>query len=311
MKLRKYIALGLVSIAALTGCGSSSQPQNETSTQNSEVEVEKDTEAKVGEEALRVVSGTVAATQVLDYLEADLVGVPTTSSKLPARYDGVPDVGMAMNPDLEKVVSLTPDLFVVDKNFKEKIDESASTFGLNMFYFDTTNYKNFITSIEELGKAVYKEENAALLVEELRKVETEITSKAEGVESPTVAVLFGASENFMLATETSYIGDLVALVGGENITKHFEEGMSSSYIQFSLEQIVEQNPDYILRFAHGNLEETKKSFDAFFEKSPAWSTLDAVKEGRVIDLDPSIFNVSANIYVKDAISTLGQIFYGE
>ena len=27
--------------------------------------------------------------------------------------------------------------------------------------------------------------------------------------------------------------------------------MSSAYVPFSLEQILEQNPDYVLRFAHG------------------------------------------------------------
>ena len=62
----------------------------------------------------------------------------------------------------------------------------------------------------------------------------------------------------MLATETSYLGDLLKTVGGTNIATELDGSAKSPYLQFSLEQIVQTNPDYILRFAHGNLEETKK-----------------------------------------------------
>jgi iron complex transport system substrate-binding protein len=133
----------------------------------------------------------------------------------------------------------------------------------------------------------------------------------KGEKAPTVAIIFGGGDNFMLATETSYLGDLVKTVGGENITSKLEGDMSSAYVPFSLEQILEQNPDYVLRFAHGNIEETKKSFDDAFDKNPAYKELDAYKNGKVVDLDPSIFNVSANLQVKEAIKTLGNVFYGK
>lgn len=68
-------------------------------------------------------------------------------------------------------------------------------------------------------------------------------------------------EEVGMTTEASYIGDLVSRVGAENIATKLAEDPTAGYIQFSLEQIMEQNPDYILRFAHGNIEETKKSFD--------------------------------------------------
>ena len=73
-----------------------------------------------------------------------------------------------------------------------------------------------------------------------------------------MAVIFGAGENFMLATDTSYLGDLVKTLGATNITSKLDGDMSSGYVQFSLEQILAQNPDYVLRFAHGNIEQTKK-----------------------------------------------------
>ena len=41
----------------------------------------------------RVVATTVAVTEIMDALEVDLVGVPTSSKTLPKRYKGLPEVG--------------------------------------------------------------------------------------------------------------------------------------------------------------------------------------------------------------------------
>ena len=292
-KLKKLIPLVLVSALFVTGCTSKSGA-----------------EVKEGEnKEISVVSATVSATQVLDKLDANVVGIPTTKLEIPEKFKGLPEVGQAMNPDLEIVASLKPDIFVMDSMFKEKVENSMKEYNLDTFYFNTGTYTEFVKSIEELGKRINKEESAAKLVSELKEVEKEATANKKG-EGPTVAIIFGGSDNFMLATETSYLGDLVKTVGGKNITNNLEGDKTSPYMQFSLEQILKENPDYVLRFAHGNIEETKKAFDTAFDKNPVYQDLDAYKNGKIIDLDPSVFNVSANLSIKEAIKTLGNIFYG-
>lgn len=293
MKFRKLASVFMVSALFLTGCQASSTGQSK--------EEEK--------EKVSVVSATVSATQVLDKLDAEVIGVPTTKMELPQKYKDLPQVGQAMSPDLEIVASLEPDLFVMDNMFKEKVEESMKAYDLNTFFFDTSTYTSFLSSIEKLGAKIGEEKEATKLINELKDVEKEAKSNKKG-EAPTVAILFGGGENFMLATDTSYLGDLTKTVGAKNIANNLDTNVKSPYIQFSLEQILEQNPDYILRFAHGELEQTKKAFDQAFDKNSAYKELDAVKNNKVIDLDPSVFNVSANLQVKEAIKTLGEIFYG-
>lgn len=293
MKFRKLASVFMVSALFLTGCQASSRGQSK--------EEEK--------EKVSVVSATVSATQVLDKLDAEVIGVPTTKMELPEKYKDLPQVGQAMSPDLEIVASLEPDLFVMDNMFKEKVEESMKAYDLNTFFFDTSTYTSFLSSIEKLGAKIGEEKEATKLINELKDVEKEAKSNKKG-EDPTVAILFGGGENFMLATDTSYLGDLTKTVGAKNIANNLDTNVKSPYIQFSLEQILEQNPDYILRFAHGELEQTKKAFDQAFDKNSAYKELDAVKNNKVIDLDPSVFNVSANLQVKEAIKTLGEIFYG-
>ena len=297
MKLKKVLSVLMVSAMFLTGCASGNSGKQE----------EKKAEE---EKSVKVVACSVAATNVLNELGADIIGIPTTQLDIPEDLKDLPQVGQAMAPDLEKVASLEPDVFVMDKSFKESVEESMKEYDINTFYIDTTTYTNFLTSIEELGKEINKQEEAEKLISSLKESEKEV-AKIKGDTDATVAILFGSGENFMLATETSYLGDLLKTVGGTNIATELDGSAKSPYLQFSLEQIVQTNPDYILRFAHGNLEETKKAFDDAFDKNPAYAELDAVKNNKVIDLDSNIFNVSANLNVSEAIKTLGGILYGE
>lgn len=306
MKVKNLLSMMLVAGMMLVGCQNGGQDVDQ-STENPQPDqaVQEETPA----EAIKVVSATVSATNVLAELDAEVVGVPTTSQPLPAQYADLPEVGQAMSPDLEIVASLEPDLFVMDSNFQASVEESLSQYGLNTFFFETGSYSDFTNSIKQLGVEINREDEAKKLVSGIEASVTKALEK-KGDNSPTVAVIFGAGENFMLATDTSYLGDLVKTLGATNITSKLEGDMSSAYVQFSLEQILAENPDYVLRFAHGNIEETAKMFDAAFDSNEAYQQLDAVKSGKVYDLDPTIFNVSANLEITTAIETLGEIFYG-
>ena len=306
MKVKNLLSMILVAGTMLVGCQNDGQDVDQ-STENPQPDQAVQEETLV--EEVKVVSATVSATNVLAKLDAEVVGVPTTTQTLPAQYADLPEVGQAMSPDLEIVASLEPDLFVMDSNFQASVEESLSQYGLNTFFFETGSYSDFVNSIKQLGVEINREDEAKKLVNEIEASVTKALEK-KGDQSPTVAVIFGAGENFMLATDTSYLGDLVKTLGATNITSKLEGDMSSAYVQFSLEQILAENPDYVLRFAHGNIEETAKMFDAAFDSNEAYQQLDAVKSGKVYDLDPTIFNVSANLEITTAIETLGEIFYG-
>lgn len=306
MKVKNLLSMILVAGMMLVGCQNDGQDVDQ-STENPQPDQAVQEETLV--EEVKVVSATVSATNVLAKLDAEVVGVPTTTQTLPAQYADLPEVGQAMSPDLEIVASLEPDLFIMDSNFQASVEESLSQYGLNTFFFETGGYSDFVNSIKQLGVEINREDEAKKLVNEIEASVTKALEK-KGDQSPTVAVIFGAGENFMLATDTSYLGDLVKTLGATNITSKLDGDMSSGYVQFSLEQILAQNPDYVLRFAHGNIEQTKKMFDEAFDANDAYQELDAVKSGKVYDLDPSVFNVSANLEITTAIETLGEIFYG-
>ena len=292
-KFKKFFMGIFLSAGILTGC---TKAVENSSPENKEVSV---------------ISTTISAINVLDKLDAKLLGVPITSMEIPERYKDLPKIGKSLSPDLEVVTSLSPDLVIVDDMFKEKMDENLKAYNLNTFYFKTNTYSNFLESIKELGSKINRDKEATDLINQLKEVEKEVDKKRKS-KNPTVAIMFGSGDNFMLATENSYLGDLVKTVGGKNITNNLNANIDGfGYAQFSLEHLLQQNPEYILRFAHGNIEDTKIMFDKMFDQNPAYNDLDAVKNKKVYDLDSSIFNVSANLKVTEAIKTLGNILYGE
>lgn len=315
MKFKHLLSMILVSTTLLVGCQSSKGTEveeqipvvDETSSSTKQEEETTDVEKEV--EEIKVVAATVSATQVLAELNAEVLGVPATSQTLPDGYQDLPQVGQAMNPDLEIVASLNPDLFIMDASFKSSVEESLTEYGLNTFFFETGTYTAFLNSIKELGNAINRQDEATTLLNQLKQAE-EVALANKTEQTPTVAIIFGAGDNFMLATESSYLGDLAKTLGAINIASEIDTNIESAYIQFSLEQILAQNPDYVLRFAHGNIEETSKMFDEAFDKNEAYQQLDAVADGKVYDLDSTIFNVSANLKVTEAITKLGEILYG-
>ena len=112
MKFKHLLSMILVSTTLLVGCQSSKGTEveeqipvvDETSSSTKQEEETTDVEKEV--EEIKVVAATVSATQVLAELNAEVLGVPATSQTLPDGYQDLPQVGQAMNPDLEIVASL-------------------------------------------------------------------------------------------------------------------------------------------------------------------------------------------------------------
>ena len=90
MRVKKIasVLMAIILLVSIAGCSS---PKKETAKQVK------------SESKERVVATTVAVTEIMDALEVDLVGVPTSTKDLPKRYKGLPEVGNPMSPDMEKV----------------------------------------------------------------------------------------------------------------------------------------------------------------------------------------------------------------
>ncbi|SDC40152.1 iron complex transport system substrate-binding protein [Terribacillus halophilus] len=256
----------------------------------------------------RIVSTTVAITEILDALEVDgVVGKPTSYKELPERYADAVETGNPMNPDLELIASLDPtdilSVTTLEYDLKPVFDEA----GLPADYLDFTSLSAMQEEIAELGEKYDRTEQAAALNSRFKEKIDEIKARTADKERPKVLILLGVPGSYLVATDKSYIGDLVNQAGGENVV----QGENVEYLASNTEYLQQSNPDVILRAAHGMPEEVVDMFDDEFKTNDIWKHFAAVQNDRVYDLEETLFGTTGNIAADKALDELYSMLYEE
>lgn len=295
MKPRRLLSLCLAGMLALsaTGCVNQHPEQNTDD----------------GSDQVRIVATSPAAVDICDKLELDLVGVcSSTLSTIPERYQDVTTVGTAMSPDLEILKSLNPDYVISPNSLQSDLQPKYASIEVNSLFLNLRSVEGMYASIEGLGEKFDREEQAQALVEEYQQFMEEYRSQNEGKESPTVLVLMGLPGSYIVATESSYVGNLVKLAGGVNV---YGDGDGQEFLTANTEDMKTKEPDIILRAAHALPEDVVEMFQDEFETNDIWKHFEAVQEGRVYDLPYDLFGMSAKFNYPDALEELQPLLFGE
>ncbi|MBJ7927852.1 MULTISPECIES: heme ABC transporter substrate-binding protein IsdE [Bacillus cereus group] len=292
MRVKKIasVLMAIILLMSIAGCSS---PKKETAKQVK------------SESKERIVATTVAVTEIMDTLEVDLVGVPTSSKTLPKRYKGLPEVGNPMSPDMEKVKSLKPSEVLSVTTLEYELKPVFDGVGMKANFLDLTSLKNMQNSISDLGKKYGREKQAEEVVTKLDKKVASIQKEVKGKKEPTVLILLGVPGSYLVATEHSYIGDLVKQLGGKNIV----QGERVEYLASNTEYLKKADPDIILRAAHGMPDEVVKMFDKEFKTNDIWKHFAAVKNNRVYDLEERLFGTTGNLAAIEALDELKKMMY--
>jgi iron complex transport system substrate-binding protein len=111
---------------------------------------------------------------------------------------------------------------------------------------------------------------------------------------------------YIECTQNSYVGSLIEMGGGINLVTDPTE----DFVSWNTEALLELDPDIILRTAHALPDLVADMFAKEFEENDIWKHFRAVQEGRVYDLDYTVFGMSANFRWPEAFEQMAEIFYG-
>ena len=277
---------------SLTGCAVQNPPGEDEGTQQEP----------------RIISTSVSICDIMDRMQLDLVGVPDSSFRLPSRYDSVKRVGLPMSPDLEIVKSLKPTVIISPNSLQYDLKPQYESVGIASIFMNLMSVEGMMKSIGQLGELYGRKNEAAQILADYENFMKQYNERIKGSEKPKVLLLMGLPGSYMVATENSYVGDLVKLAGGENV---FAPDGNNAFLNLNTEAIVQTDPDIILRAAHGMPEEVKESFAKEFRENDIWKHFRAVQEGKVYDLDYNIFGMSASLEYQKALTELQDMLYGE
>ena len=134
-------------------------------------------------------------------------------------------------------------------------------------------------SIEELGTLLDKQDQANKLVDEFVDY---MSNFKTGTTKPKVLILMGLPGSYVVVTSSSYVGDLCELAGGENI---YGDGDGQDFINVSVEDMLEKQPDLILRTSQVMPDQVATMFENEFKNNSSWQNFEAVKNNKVYDLE--------------------------
>jgi len=272
---------------------------------NTQAEIEKK-QVEANEENDKIVATTLAITEIMDALNLDLVGIPTTQYDIPARYKNVTEVGNPMSPDMEIIQSLQPTDVLSVTTLEYDLKDSFDQMNLSAQFLKLDSVENMLDTIIELGNKYERMTEAAELRSSIEKKMESIKKQTEQEKTPTVLILLGVpGGSYLVATENSYVGNLVEVVGGKNAVT----GQSAEYISVNTEYLQQTNADVILRLSHGVPEQVAEEFQKEFSENDIWKHFNAVKNNRVFDLQEPIFATTANLNIKEAMDQLVEMLY--
>ena len=257
----------------------------------------------IPKDPVRVVSLAPNITEIVYALgqEKRLVGA-TTYSDYPPKADMLPKVGSYVHLDLERIVSLAPDLCLAIKDGNPIAAISRlESLGLPVYAVDPRDLESVMDTMSRIGGLLRADNEAEKLVKGMRHRIQAVESLVAKTDSrPGLFFQIGVSPIVSVGTHT-FIHELIVRAGARNLA---EGGIP--YPRFSKEQVLGMAPDIIVVTSMAR----KAVFDKIKQDWGQWTNLPAVKNDRIYFKDSSLFDRPSPRLV-DALEILVRLVHPE
>lgn len=229
-----------------------------------------------GQPYTRIVSLAPSFTQSLYYLEAQDNLVGCTSYCAAAKGDNKEIVASAVKANVEKIISLKPDLVLASGLTNPKDTELLRKVGIKVEVIHSPkSFQEICDQFIRMGSLVGKTEKANALVEESKRTTRKIAEKNRHNTNRKMFFQIGANPLFAVIPNT-FMDDYMTLLGIENISKNLTQGTVTR------EFVIANNPDYIFIATMGIVgEEELKTWNRY-------SSLKATQKKQIYIIDSDI-----------------------
>lgn len=232
--------------------------------------------------AQRIVSLAPSITETLFAIGAGdrVVGV-TDYCNYPAEAKTKQRVGGVINPNIETIVNLKPDLILLsmEGNVREDFNKLTSL-GTPAFVTNPRNLEGIYASISQLGTLTGRSAQAMALAQSM-KVRGDSVARAASSLPRRSVLLFVSLQPIIVVGQGTFLAQLIELAGGANTAA----SAASTYPAYSREAVLKNNPDVLL-FVSDVLTEPVDVVKLY----PEWAALKAFRTKRMFVLDSDILS---------------------
>ncbi len=217
----------------------------------------------------------------------------------PAAAKKKPKIGSVIRANVEKIVSLKPDIVIATSLSNSRQIKKLKNLGIRVVSFSQPrNFSQICKQFLKLGKIVGEKEKAREIIAKAIRQVNSVREKTKNLPKPKVFVQIGARPLFTV-TKKSFISDFIKFAGGINTAKNSKTGL------YSREKVVESNPDIIIIVTMGVTGRREKEI---WEK---YKTLNAVKNDRIYIMDSyKICSPTPPGFVK-TLKKMAELFHPE
>jgi iron complex transport system substrate-binding protein len=229
----------------------------------------------------RIVSMAPNLTEILFTLglREEIVGV-TDFCDYPEAALTKQRIGGFINPSIEKIVSLKPDLIlgIRDGNRMDTIHR-LSDLGFPVYVADPAGFDGILKTIENIGKVVRRREKSAEIVRKITKKKEAVVRLTQSL--PRRKVFFQVGFSPIVTVGRGSLGDdLIRLAGGRSIS----ENESGSYPVYGIETILSKMPEVIILSSM----DSKRDYLNLIRMWQSWKELPAVKMNAIYVIDSNL-----------------------
>ena len=302
-----------VFVCSLTGCSDNQKAQQTTSDENGYTFTDAIGQEITVNNPKRVVSlmGSFSEIWVLAGGADTLVG--TSHDTVDNRDLGLPDdiaiVGTYQNPNIEEILALNPDLVLLSSETTRTdshvaLKDSLNGAGITAAYFSVTHFEDYLNMLkicsDITGNPEAYQTNGVAVQERITKIIAD--NKLET--APSVLLMVTYSGGIRAQSSDTMTGRMLSDLGCSNILDDYPSMLQD----FSVEKIIEVDPDYIFVIPMGNDDAlAQKNLKENVESNPAWNSLTAVVNDRYVLLPKDKFLYKPNALWDESYAYLAAL----
>ncbi len=258
----------------------------------------------VNQKPVKIVTVHPTATETLYKVGGVVVG-HDTGSKYPPEAQSLPTIGGSYTPSVEAITALSPDLIVLEALSQGSMVTTLEKIGVPVVAVRATSLNDVVQSLTMMGKIIDQNETAATSV-------TQIQNQIEGAVKTTksgrkiLVFISDANRNIYVAKPESYPGALLALLNQDNLAQGLPDtGPYPGFSLYTAEQASLANIDVIFCISPAPAPAPKLS--TMLPQIPGFNQMNAVKTGKVKELDPALFLQAPGPRIGDAVQEMARL----
>ncbi len=226
--------------------------------------------------------------------------------------ESVASVGTYQSPNLEAILALSPDLVLLSSETVRTDNHvafkgSLATAGIPAAYFSVTHFDDYLRMLDICCQLTGDQQAYSRNGLEVRSEIDQILEQYRLENSPTALLLVTYSGGIRPQASTTMTGGMLAQLGCRNIIDDYPSLLKD----FSMESVMEIDPDYILVIPMGySDEDALRALTTSVEENPAWNSLSAVGGKRYHPLPPEKFMFKPNNRWAESYRYLGEFLRG-